>query len=61
MELPKYHESFIPILEVLNKKGTLSSRELTTSVRDNYYQNLPKNLLDKKTSTGANILLDRIN
>ena len=60
MELPKYHESFIPILEVLNKKGTLSSRELTTSVRDNYYQNLPKNLLDKKTSTGANILLDRI-
>ena len=60
MELPKYHESFIPILEVLNKKGTLSNRDLSTSVRDNYYLHLPKSLLDQKTSTGANILLDRI-
>lgn len=60
MELPKYHETFIPILATLNSIESISSRELTIRVRDKYYSNLPKELLDKKTSTGANTLLDRI-
>jgi restriction system protein len=60
MELPKYHETFIPILETLDSIETISSRELAVRVRDNYYSDLPKELLDKKTSTGANTLLDRI-
>lgn len=60
MELPKYHDTFIPILETLNSIETISSRELAIKVRDKYYSNLPKELLDKKTSTGANTLIDRI-
>jgi restriction system protein len=60
MELPKYHETFIPILEILNSIETISSRELTLRVRDKYYSEIPNELLNKKTSTGANILLDRI-
>jgi len=60
MELPKYHETFLPILETLNSIESISSRELATRVRDNYYSDLPKELLDKKTSTGANTLIDRI-
>ncbi len=60
MELPKYHETFIPVLETLNTVESLSNRELTSTVRDNYYSNLPQELLDKKTSSGANVLLDRI-
>ncbi|MBT3935161.1 MAG: restriction endonuclease [Bacteroidetes bacterium] len=60
MELPKYHETFIPVLETLNKVESLTNRELTSTVRDNYYSRLPQELLDKKTSTGANVLLDRI-
>ena len=60
MELPKYHESFIPILETLNGVEPLKSRELATQVRDKYYSDLPQELLNKKTSTGANVLLDRI-
>ncbi len=60
MELPKYHETFIPILKTLSSGGFMSSRALAKSVRDNYYSNLPKELLDKKTSTGANVLIDRI-
>lgn len=60
MELPKYHETFLPVLEVLNQYDSLNSRELTHKVRDNYYANLPKELLIQKTSTGANVLLDRI-
>jgi restriction system protein len=60
MELPKYHETFLPILETLSSGESISSRELATRVRDKYYSDLPKELLDKKTSTGANTLIDRI-
>lgn len=60
MELPKYHETFMPILETLNSIESISSRELAIRVRDKYYSDLPKELLDKKTSTGANTLIDRI-
>jgi len=60
MELPKYHETFMPILETLSSGESISSRELATRVRDKYYSDLPKELLDKKTSTGANTLIDRI-
>ncbi|WP_147677358.1 restriction endonuclease [Algibacter pacificus] len=60
MELPKYHETFMPILEMLNTVEVISSRELARKVRDNYYSELPKELLDKKTSSGANVLIDRI-
>ena len=60
MELPKYHKTFMPILEILNSNETISSRELAIRVRDQYYSDLPKELLDKKTTTGANTLLDRI-
>jgi len=60
MELPKYHESFIPVLEILNTVESLKSRELASQVRDKYYSNLPQELLNQKTTTGANVLLDRI-
>lgn len=60
MELPKYHETFVPVLETLNSVEALNSRELASRVRDNYYSDLPKELLEKKTSSGANVLLDRI-
>jgi len=60
MELPKYHESFLPILDVLSTVDSLSSRELGERVRNEFYSNLPKELLMKKTKSGANVLLDRI-
>jgi len=60
MELPKYHETFIPILEILNSVESLKSRELASKVRDVYYSDLPQDLLNQKTRTGANVLLDRI-
>lgn len=60
MDLPKYHETFLPILETLNSVESISSRDLAVRVRDKYYADLPKELLDKKTSTGANTLIDRI-
>jgi len=60
MELPKYHETFLPILETLNSTEPLKSRELAVIVRDNYYSDLPEELLKQKTSSGANVLIDRI-
>ena len=60
MELPKYHETFIPVLEVLSTEESLHHRDLGLRVRDKYYLDLPQDLLDQKTSTGANVLLDRI-
>lgn len=60
MELPKYHETFMPVLETLNNVESLNSRELASRVRNNYYSNLPQELLNKKTSSGSNVLLDRI-
>lgn len=60
MELPKYHETFMPILEILNSDEALSSRELAYKVRSKYYDKLPEDLLGKKTSSGANVLIDRI-
>ena len=60
MELPKYHETFIPILEALNSSEALKSRELAVIVKDNYYSYLSEELLEQKTSSGSNVLLDRI-
>lgn len=60
MELPKYHETFLPILEIMNSVESLNSRELAIRVRDKYYSDLPKDMLEQKTSSGANVLLDRI-
>lgn len=60
MELPKYHESFIPILEILNTVESISSRELASMVKEKYYSHLPQDLLKQKTRSGSNVLLDRI-
>lgn len=60
MELPKYHETFIPILNVLNTVESVNSRELAVRVRNIYYSDLPEELLKQKTRSGANVLLDRI-
>lgn len=59
-ELPKYHETFVPILETLENGKPLNGRELEVKVRDKYYYDLPQELLDKKTKSDTNVLLDRV-
>ncbi len=60
MELPKYHETFIPILEILNGEESIHHRDLSNRVKEKYYSNLSIELLELKTSSGANVLIDRI-
>jgi len=60
MELPKFNETFVPILEVLSGGDILHHRELLKRVEDKYYSNLPKELLEKKTKSGDLLIRNRI-
>lgn len=59
-QLPKFHETFDAVLKILHDNGALHYNDLAKHVRDSYYFDLPEELLKKKTTTGANVLLDRI-
>lgn len=59
-ELPKYHETFIPVLKVLESAGPLHYNELRKRVRDEFYGDLPPELLDLKTKGGDQLVLNRI-
>jgi len=60
MELPKFHETFNPILDILSNGQILHHRELLKKVIDKYYSNLPKELLEEKTKSGDPLILNRI-
>jgi len=60
MELPKFNETFIPILEVLNNEDILKSRDLIRIVEEKYYSNLPKELLTITTKSGDRLISNRI-
>jgi restriction system protein len=58
--IPKFHETFIPLLTVLKDGEVLHYEELKRRVRDQYYADLPEELLAQKTSTGQQLILNRI-
>ena len=60
MKIPKFHETFIPILEILNNKKTISYNELRKILLSQYYSDLPKELLSERTKTGETLILNRI-
>ncbi len=59
-ELPKFHETFIPILEILRNGETIHTRELIRLVIEKYYSHLPKELLSEKTKSGEILIQNRI-
>ncbi len=59
-EIPKFHETFNPILEVLSNKEIIHTRELQRKVIEKYYSHLPKELLAEKTKSGDNLINNRI-
>lgn len=60
MGLPKYHETFIPILEILREGDLVHRTELSNKVLEKYYYHLPKELLGKKLKSGGSLILNRI-
>lgn len=60
MNLPKYHETFIPILRVLSDGKVIHYNTLRQEVRDTYYSSLSEDLLNIKTKSGDLLILNRI-
>jgi len=60
MELPKFNETFLPILEVLSNGETIKSRDLIRLVEKRFYSHLPKELLEKTTKSGDRLIENRI-
>jgi len=61
MEIPKFHETFKPILEILSNGETIHTQELQRMVIEKYYSNLSDDLLTEKTKSGDILINNRIN
>ena len=59
-EIPKFHETFNPIIETLKNGETFKARELIKLVAENYFSDLTVEQLSEKVKTGENLLSNRI-
>lgn len=60
MDIPKFHETFIPILKVLEGGETLQARKMYHNVIDQFYSKLSKEQLEQKTKSGDILIINRI-
>lgn len=59
-KLPKHHETYGPILEVLKNGEIMQFSDLRKTVQDLYYGALPTDVLSLTTKSGVPLILDRI-
>lgn len=59
-EIPKFHETFNPILDILSNGETIHFRELQNLVIKNYFSHLTEEQLSEKTKTGEILINNRI-
>ena len=59
-EIPKFHQTFISILDVLSDGKMVHYNELRKKVRDKHYSHLPDELLKQETKSGDILILNRI-
>ncbi|WP_435356967.1 restriction endonuclease [Emticicia sp. SJ17W-69] len=60
LEIPKFHETFNPILEVLSNGETIHTRVLQSLVIKKYFSHLSEEQLLEKTKTGEILINNRI-
>ena len=60
MEIPKFNETFIPILSVLKDGKTWKSRDLIAEVENRFYSDLPVELKELTTKSGDRLIINRI-
>jgi len=60
MNLPKFNETFLPILEVLKNGEIISGRALLQMVEEKFYSDLPAELLAQTTKSGERLIENRI-
>lgn len=58
--IPKFHETFIPILKVLESGNELHHEDMKRKVKEQFYSNLPADLLNQKTTSGYLLIHNRI-
>ena len=58
--IPKFHETFLPMLNVLADGSEIHREELKRIVLKEFYSNLPEELLNQKTSSGGSLISNRI-
>ncbi len=56
MDLPKFNDTFLPILDVLNNGEIISGRKLLELVEEKYYAELPSELLEQLTKSGERLI-----
>lgn len=61
MEIPKFDETFIPILEILKDGNIRKSRDLIEEVKSKFYSELSPEQLKQKTKSGDLLIDNRIN
>jgi restriction system protein len=59
-ELPKFYETFIPILQVLKSGEVMHYNDLKKKVKDLYYNTLSDEALSLQTKAGDPLILNRI-
>jgi len=60
LEIPKFHETFNPILEILSNGETIHFRDLQKFVIKKYFSHLTAEQLSEKTKSGDNLINNRI-
>jgi len=60
MEIPKFDETFIPILEVLKSGKVFKARELIEEVKIKFYSELTEEQLKQQTKSGELLIDNRI-
>lgn len=60
MDLPKFNETFLPILEVLRDGRVITGSALIQQVETKFYDKLPQDLKDKTTKSGDRLIDNRI-
>lgn len=60
MDLPKFNETFLPILDVLKNGDVITGRELIRKVEGKFYSKLPAELRDQTTKSGDRLIENRI-
>ena len=60
MEIPKFDETFIPILEILKTGKVYKTRELIEEVKKKFYNELNEEQLKQKTKSGDLLIDNRI-
>lgn len=60
MEIPKFDETFLPILEILKTGKVYKTRELIEEVKSNFYSELSEEQLKQQTKSGDLLVDNRI-